>query len=98
MARNGNAGKHPSYKKRGMSTSSIKKKQAYDKKFSSSTAQKKKRVECNKANRHAAAAGKNTSGKDASHTKNGIVFKKTSVNRGSKTDSPGDKRARGKKR
>jgi hypothetical protein len=33
-----------------------------------------------------------------SHTKNGLVKKKASVNRGSKGDAPGDKRARGGKK
>lgn len=60
--------------------------------------QVKKRVEANKARRKAKAAGKDVRGKDASHTKNGIVFKKSSVNRGSKSDSAGDKRARGGKK
>lgn len=73
------------------------KKKAYDTKLNSKKEQVQKRVEANKARRHAKAAGKNVRGKDASHTKNGIVFKKSSVNRGSKSDSAGDKRARGKK-
>jgi hypothetical protein len=34
---------------------------------------------------------------DASHTKNGVVAKHKSKNRGSKSDMPGDKRARGGK-
>ena len=34
-------------------------------------------------------------GKDCSHTKNGICWKPSSENRGSKTDMPGDRRARG---
>lgn len=37
-------------------------------------------------------------GKDLSHTKNGIVLKKSSTNRGSKSDSAWDKRARGGKK
>lgn len=54
---------------------------------SSAKAQKKKsavknRVESNKARRKAKAAGKNISGKDASHTKSGrIVFENSSKNR-----------------
>jgi len=74
-----------------------KKKASTDKKINARPEQVKKRVEANAARRKAKAAGKNVAGKDASHTKNGIVFKKTSVNRGSKSDSAGDKRARGKK-
>ena len=72
-----------------------KKKAAYDTKLNSRKEQVKKRVEANAARRKAKDAGKNIEGKDASHTKNGIVFKKSSVNRGSKSDSSGDKRARG---
>ena len=34
-------------------------------------------------------------GKDASHTNSGIRYKPSSVNRGSKTDMAGDRRARG---
>lgn len=71
------------------------KKKKYDVKLNSSKKQTKKRVEANAARRKAKAAGKNIKGKDASHTKNGIRFKKSSVNRGSKSDSAGDKRARG---
>lgn len=75
-----------------------KKKAATDKKINARPSQVKKRVEANKARRKAKAAGKNVRGLDASHTKNGIRFKKSSVNRGSKSDSAGDKRARGKKK
>lgn len=75
-----------------------KKKAATDKKINARPEQVKKRVEANKARRQAKAAGKDVRGKDASHTKNGIVFKKSSVNRGSKSDSSGDKKARGGKK
>lgn len=75
-----------------------KKKAATDKKINARPEQVKKRVEANAARRKAKAAGKDVRGKDASHTKNGIVFKKSSVNRGSKGDSAGDKRARGGKK
>lgn len=34
-------------------------------------------------------------GMDASHTRSGIRYKPSSVNRGSKTDMAGDRRARG---
>lgn len=75
-----------------------KKKASTDKKINARPEQIKKRVEANRARRKAKKAGKDIKGKDASHTKNGIRFKKTSVNRGSKTDSSGDKKARGKKK
>ena len=68
------------------------------KKFQSSEEQKKKRAARNKARRKALKNGtvKKGDGYDMSHTKNGVVKKKRSVNRGSKKDMPGDKRARGK--
>lgn len=72
-----------------------KKKQAYDAKLNKDPKQVKKRVEANAARRKATKAGKNIKGKDASHTKNGIRFKESSKNRGSKSDSKGDKNARG---
>jgi len=75
-----------------------KKKAATDKKINAKPSQVKKRVEANKARRKAKAAGKDVKGKDMSHTKNGMVIKKTSTNRGSKSDSAGDRRARGGKK
>jgi len=68
------------------------------KKFQSSEEQKKKRASRNKARRKAMKKGsvKKGDGYDMSHTKNGIVKKKRSVNRGSSSDMPGDRRARGK--
>ena len=75
-----------------------KKKAATDKKINARPSQVKKRVEANKARRKAKAAGKDVKGKDMSHTKNGMVIKKTSTNRGSKSDSAGDRRARGGKK
>lgn len=75
-----------------------KKKAKTDAKVNKQPEQLKKRVEANQARRVAKREGKNIKGKDASHTKNGIVFKDSSKNRGSKSDSPGDKRARGGKK
>lgn len=77
-----------------------KKKAAYDKKFGRKPSQRKKRSELTMYNRaHDKKYGKaSRAGKDASHTKHGIVYKKSSVNRGSKSDSAGDRRARGGKR
>jgi hypothetical protein len=67
-------------------------------KFQSSPTQKKKRAARNKARRKAIKNGtvKKGDGYDMSHTKRGIVKKKRSVNRGSKSDMPGDRRARGR--
>lgn len=73
---------------------------AYNRKFNKKASQRKKRAELARYNRaHDKKYGKaSRAGKDASHTKHGIVYKKSSVNRGSKSDSAGDRRARGKKR
>lgn len=77
-----------------------KKKAEYDKEYNSQPEQRKKRSELVQINReHDKKYGKDSrDGKDASHTSHGIVYKKSSVNRGSKTDMPGDRRARGGKR
>jgi hypothetical protein len=76
------------------------KKDAYQKEYNKRPEQVKKRVELNKANRksHKNGTTKVGDGKDQSHTKNGLVLKPQSVNRGSKADAPGDVRARGKKK
>ncbi len=73
------------------------KKDAYQKEYNKKPEQVKKRVELNKVNRDRGTYG-NGDGLDMAHTKNGIVKKKASVNRGSKKDAPGDVRARGKKK
>ncbi len=75
------------------------KKDSYNSEFQKKPIQVKKRIEANAANRKSQAAGKSHVGDgiDKSHTKRGIVNKPQSVNRGSKSDSAGDKRARGKK-
>lgn len=76
------------------------KKNAYQAEYNKKPEQVKKRVELNKHNaEHDKKYGKaSRAGKDASHTSHGIVYKKSSVNRGSKTDAPGDRRARGGKK
>jgi uncharacterized protein (DUF342 family) len=77
-----------------------KKKNEYQKEYNKKPEQVKKRTELTQINReHDKKYGKSSrKGKDASHTKNGIVYKKSSTNRGSKTDMAGDRRARGGKR
>lgn len=77
-----------------------KKKNEYQAEFNKKPEQVKKRVENITHNReHDKKYGKESrKGKDASHTKNGIVYKPSSVNRGSKSDMAGDKRARGSKK
>lgn len=75
---------------------SYRKKLEYDKKFAKRPEQRKKRAKLVKINRDRGTYG-NGDGLDASHTKNGVVMKPASVNRASKSDMEGDKRARGKK-
>lgn len=72
-------------------------KNEYQKKYNRLKEQVAKRVELNRLNReHDKKYGKaSREGKDCSHTKNGICWKPSSENRGSKTDMPGDRRARG---
>jgi len=83
--RNKNAGKHPSYKKRKMSWSSIMKKRKRDKSISSRPEQKKKRADSNRKRREAEARGQDIKGKDYDHATSRFV--KTSTNRGRKEKS-----------
>lgn len=95
--RNRNSGKHPSYKKRGMSEASRKKKIAYDKAYSARPEQKKKRVETNKANRKAGTYG-NGDKLDRSHTKSGkLVSESQSKNRARNGSGKGGTRKSTKK-
>lgn len=73
------------------------KKKAYDTEFEKKPEQVKKRVELKRKNReHDKKYGKaSRQGKDLSHTSRGLVYKNRSANRGSKSDTVGDKRARG---
>ena len=77
-----------------------KKKKEYDSEFEKKPEQVKKRTELNRENReHDEKYGKaSRKGKDLSHTSRGLVYKKSSINRGSKSDSSGDRRARGGKK
>jgi hypothetical protein len=72
-------------------------KAAKDKEVNARPEQRKKRSLLNKENRERGNYG-NGDKKDLSHTSKGLVYKSQSANRGSKSDSPGDKRSRGKKR
>lgn len=73
------------------------KKKKYDSEFEKRAEQVAKRVELNKHNReHDEKYGKaSRKGKDLSHTSRGLVYKSVSANRGSKSDTAGDRRARG---
>ena len=101
MARNTLAGKSTgksrSAKYYASNASARKKKAEYDKKYNKKKSAVKKRSEANKYNRKKGTYG-NGDGKDASHTKSGMKMKPQSKNRGSKSDQPGDRRARGKKK
>lgn len=79
--RNKMAGKHPSYKKRKMSSKQIKNKKEYDKEYSSTTKRKKYRAKLNKENRNRGTYG-NGDKKDLSHSKSGkLVQEPQSKNR-----------------
>jgi len=73
-----------------------KKRLAYQKRYNARKSQIARRVRNNKENREKGTYG-NGDGKDVSHKGNRIVLEKASKNRASKTNTPGDKRARGKK-
>lgn len=72
------------------------KKKKTDTKVNARPEQRKKRSELIKERRKRGIAGKG--GKDLSHTKNGLRLKSVKANRGSKSDTAGDRRARGKKK
>ena len=71
-----------------------KKRLDYQAEYNKQPREVKKRVELNAENRRRGTYG-NGDGKDVAHTKNGTKLQKASVNRGSRTAMPGDKRARG---
>ncbi len=74
-----------------------KKKNEYQKEFNKKPAQKKNRAELNKENRKRGTYG-NGDGLDVSHMKGGKTrLEKASKNRGNKTRTVGDRKARGKK-
>lgn len=75
------------------------KKNAYNTKFNRKPSQLAKRAELSRKNRaHDKKYGKaSRAGKDLSHTSHGLVYKSRAVNRGSKSDTAGDRRARGGK-
>jgi hypothetical protein len=71
-----------------------KKRLEYQKEYNKQDREVKKRVELNAENRKRGTYG-NGDGLDVAHTKSGTRLQKASVNRGSRTAMPGDKRARG---
>lgn len=96
MARNKNAGNHPSYKKRNMSKASIAKKRAYDKKYHKSKKARKYRAELNKERRKRGIYGKG--GGDLAHTPSGkLVRQSKSKNRANNRPKKRSTTARRKK-
>ena len=75
-----------------------KKKKATDTKINKRPEQKKKRSELSTARAKLKRKWVNLKGKDLAHTKNWLRLKNSSKNRGSKSDAPWDKRARGTKK
>lgn len=90
------AGKSKSAKYYASNPESRKKKAEYDKKFNRKKEQREKRSELVTERRKRGIYGKG--GDDLAHTKKGLKLKSPSKNRGSKTDSAGDRRARGGKK
>jgi hypothetical protein len=77
---------------------SRKKRLEYQAEYNKRPEQLKKRIELNKINRDRGQYA-DKDGKDMSHKKNGRVIEESaSKNRGSKSNSPGDVRARGTKK
>jgi hypothetical protein len=75
-----------------------KKRLEYQKKYDKMDRQVKRRIELNRANRKLGQYADHD-GKDLAHHKSGRLSEKlASKNRGDKNDSPGDVRARGKKK
>jgi hypothetical protein len=75
-----------------------KKRLEYQAEYNKRPEQLKKRMELNKINRDRGQYA-DKDGKDMSHKKNGrVVEESASKNRGSKSNSPGDVRARGTKK
>ena len=75
-----------------------KKRLEYQAEYNKRPEQLKKRIELNKINRDRGQYA-DKDGKDMSHKKNGrVVEESASKNRGSKSNSPGDVRARGTKK
>lgn len=73
-----------------------KKKAAYDKKLNARPEQREKRSELVTRNREADKKGVNRAGKDYDHGSKRYIS--SSTNRGKTSGTPGDKRARGKKK
>lgn len=74
-----------------------KKRLEYQAEYNKQSREVKKRVELNAENRKRGTYG-NGDGMDVAHTKGGTKLQKASVNRGSRSAMPGDKRARGNKK
>lgn len=87
-------GKTMRYYRSAAGKASYKKKLKKDVERSTSKEGLRKRAELKRARKKL----KPPKGKDVSHTKNGYCIKSKKANRGSKSDTPGDRRSRGKRR
>ena len=72
-----------------------KKKDENSKRINKRGSQKAKRRDLGRKNYAADKKGVNRRGKDLSHTSNGLRYKSVKANRGSKSDTNGDRNARG---
>ena len=90
------AGKSRSAKFYASNPAAKKKKAAYDKEFNKKPEQRQKRSDLVTERRRRGIDGKG--GKDVGHTSSGYRLQDPSKNRGSSTNMPGDRRARGKKK
>lgn len=75
-----------------------KKKTTTDKKVNARPEQRKKRAELSVERAKRKRNWANLKGKDLSHTKNGLIAKSIKSNRGSKSDTSGDRNARWKRK
>ena len=96
MARNKNAGNHPSYKKRKMSKKQIEAKRAYDKKYHSTKKARKYRSELNKERRKRGIYGKG--GGDLAHTADGKSYRRQSASKNRANNRPKKRSTRAPKR
>ena len=76
-----------------------KNKDAYNKKLNATPSQRKKRSELSVARKKLKKKGKKLEGKDLSHRADGSIrLRSVKKNRGSSSDTSGDRRARGKRK
>lgn len=97
MSRNRYAGKHPSYRKRGMTKKQIEAKKKYDKSYNKSSKAKKYRAALNRANRKANTYG-NGDKKDLAHSPDGKSLRKQSQSKNRANNRPRVRQTRANKK